>query len=295
MGSWTLRIPFLTEDRYRTIIRFKQNKLSVTGLLIMLIMVLLGIFAPYVAPYSEDAGKTTHIKYSFSPPSWEHPFGTDEVGRDVLSRVIFGTRISLVIAVEVVAIAMIIGVPLGLIAGYVGGTISTIIMRLTDIFLAIPPLIFALITVAVIGPSLQNAIISIALFWWPWYVRLMRGEVISVKEEEFIEAAEALGAGKFRIIFREILPNVISPLTVKATLDMGFAILQCAALGFLGLGAQAPLPEWGTMLGNGRAHLPGSWWLTVFPGMAIFLTILAFQFLGDGLRDIFDVKLEQIG
>jgi len=289
------KIPSLSrfEDYREMIIRFRQNKLSVMGLIIITIIILIGAFAPYLAPFPEDAGKVTHPN-CFQPPSWEHPFGTDEVGRDVLSRVIFGTRLSVTIAVLVVAIAMSIGVPLGLIAGYVGGLVDTIIMRITDIFLAIPPLMFALITVSVLGPSLENAIISIALFWWPWYVRLIRGEVLSVKEEDYVEAAEAIGSGKLRIVFSEIFPNVLSPLTVKVTLDMGFGILQVAALGFLGLGAQDPIPEWGTMLGQGRMYLPSNWWLTVFPGLAIFLTILAFQFLGDALRDIFDVKLEEV-
>lgn len=272
--------------------RFKKNPLSLIGLGIVLMMVLIAIFAPFIAPYPGDAGGAVHFKEMFQAPSWKHSFGTDEVGRDVLSRVIFGSRISLMLGVVVLSLAVGVGIPLGLFAGYFGGKVEAIIMRITDIFLSIPPLVLALAVTAVLERNLQNSMFAIALTWWPWYARLAYGQTLSKKEEDFVEVSESLGASRLYIIFGEILPNMASPFLVKITLDMGYAILAGAALGFLGLGAQPPTPEWGTLVSLGRIHLPKMWWLSTFSGLAIFVTVLGFNLLGDGLRDFFDVEVD---
>ena len=279
------------EDLRRTLHRLRRSTLSLVGLSIIVGLALVAIFAPYVAPYPEDVD-SVHFERMLQPPSREHPFGTDEVGRDVLSRVIFGARISLLIGLAVLAIALIIGVPLGLIAGYVGGGVGTTIMRVTDIFLAIPPVVLAMAVAAVLTPTLENAIIAIAFGWWPWYTRLVQGQVLSIKEESYVEAARSVGARPLFVIFKEIFPNSVSILIVKVTLDLGYAILIGAVLGFLGLGVRPPTPEWGTMASKGRLHLPARWWMTTFSGLAIFVTVLGFNLLGDGLRDAFDVELE---
>lgn len=279
------------EDLRRILHRLRRSTLSLVGLAIVIGLILMAIFAPYIAPYPEDVD-SVHFERTFRPPGREFPFGTDEVGRDVLSRVIFGTRISLALGVAVLAIALAIGVPLGLIAGYVGGAVNTVIMRLTDIFLSIPPLVLALAVSALLTPTLENSIIAISFGWWPWYTRLIQGLVLSIKEETFVESSRSVGASPFYVTFKEILPNVLSILIVKVTLDIGYAILTGAVLGFLGLGARPPTPEWGTMASKGRLHLPVRWWLTTFSGLAIFVTVLGFNLLGDGLRDAFDVELE---
>jgi len=279
------------EDLRRMLHRLRRSTLSLVGLAIVWGLILVAIFAPVVAPYPEDVD-SVHFDQTFQPPSREHLFGTDEVGRDVFSRVIYGTRISLALGAAVLVIAIAIGVPLGLIAGYVGGTVNTVIMRTTDIFLAIPPLVLALAVSAVLTPTMENAIIAIAFAWWPWYTRLIQGMVLSIKEDTYIEAARSVGAGTLYVVFKEILPLCVSILIIKITLDIGYAILTGAVLGFLGLGVRPPTPEWGTMASKGRLHLPVRWWLTTFPGLAIFVTVLGFNLLGDGLRDAFDVEME---
>lgn len=271
--------------------RLSGSPLSLVGLGFVAVLILIAVFAPQVAPYPEDV-RSVHFDRVFEPPSLSHPFGTDEVGRDILSRVIIGSRISLTIGFVVLAVAIGVGVPLGLIAGYFGGWVNTVIMRITDIFLSFPPLVLALAVSAVLAPTLQNAIIAISFGWWPWYTRLAEGMTLSKKEEGFVEASRSVGARSRYVIFREILPNLSTIILVKATLDIGFAILVGAALGFLGLGVQPPTPEWGTMASEGRFHLPDRWWLTTFPGLAIFVTVFAFNLLGDGLRDAFDVEVE---
>lgn len=273
--------------------RLFQNPLSVVGLLMIITTIVIAILAPIIAPHPEHAGNVANFGNALQPPSLSHPMGTDAVGRDVLTRVIFGARLSLLMGIVVLSISIGIGVPLGLIAGYMGGRVNAVIMRTTDIFLAIPPVLLALAVAAVLTPNLWNAMIAIAFGWWTWYARLVQGEVLSVKENEFVEASESLGAGWFRVAFKEILPNIIAPLSVKATLDMGAVILVGAALSFLGLGAQPPTPTWGGMIAIGRDYVLNQWWMATFPGLAISFTVLGFNLFGDGLRDMFDVEIEE--
>jgi peptide/nickel transport system permease protein len=223
-------------------------------------------------------------------PSAQHWFGTDNVGRDVLSRVLYGARISPLIALIVLLIAGAIGIPLGLAAGYFGGWLDEVIMRVTDIFLAFPPLLLALAFAAVLPATLTTVIIAIAISWWPWYVRLIRGQAASVTGRPYIEACRALGIPRRRIILRHILPNSVTPLIVQMSLDVGGVILTASALSFLGLGPQDPIPDWGLMVSEGQAYFPTAWWVVTFPGIAILLTAFAFNLLGDGLRDLLDPK-----
>jgi peptide/nickel transport system permease protein len=289
-GGLALRLSLWSTEAGRIWRRLRRSPLSLIGLVMVTGLILVAVLAPQVAPYPQDVDKV-HFDRTFQRPSLDYPFGTDEVGRDILSRVILGSRISLTLGFIVLAIAIGVGVPLGLIAGYYGGWIQTVIMRITDIFLSFPPLVLALAVSAVLAPTLQNTIVAISFGWWPWYTRLVEGMTLSAKEEGFVEASRSLGARPLYICFREILPNLSSIVLIKATLDIGYAILVGAALGFLGLGVQPPTPEWGTMAAEGRFHLPDRWWLTTFPGLAIFVTVLAFNLLGDGLRDAFDVEL----
>jgi peptide/nickel transport system permease protein len=281
------RLQIIAEEMGRSWYRLKQSKLSLIGLGMVGCVVFVAIFASYLAPYPNDVA-ATHFENRLSPPSQQHWLGTDNIGRDILSRVLFGSRVALMVGILVLVIAISVGVPLGLIAGYFGGWINQAIMRVSDVFLSIPQLVLAIAVCAALGPNLWNAIVAVSFVWWPWYTRLVQGEVISLKEREFVEAARAIGSSKIRIAFNEILPNVVSPITVKASLDIGFAILVGAALSFLALGSQEPTPDWGLMLSIGRKLLPTYWWLTAFPGFAIFFTVLAFNLLGDGLRDAFE-------
>jgi len=277
----------------RALRRFGRNPLSVAGLSLVLLVILAAIFAPWLAPYPEDGrGDAVHFSKTFRPPSWEHPLGTDEVGRDLLSRLLFGARLSLLLGVVVLTLAVLIGVPLGLLAGYFQGRLEAILMRITDVFLAVPPLVLALAATVAFERSLFSSMIAISFAWWPWYARLAYGETLSIKQEDFIQAVESQGASPLYTMLREILPNMTSPLIVKITLDMGYAILTGAILGFLGLGAQPPTPEWGTIVSSGREYLPDKWWISTFSGLAIFITVLGFNLLGDGLRDFFDVESE---
>jgi peptide/nickel transport system permease protein len=241
----------------RALYRFRRNPLSIIGLSLVLGIITVAVLAPVVAPFPDDGrGEAVHFSRSFQPPSLTYPFGTDEVGRDLLSRLLFGARLSLSLGVVVLALAVGVGVPLGLVAGYFGGIVESLIMRITDIFLALPPLVLALAATAAFERSLVHSMLAIALAWWPWYARLAYGEAVSIKQEDFIQAAEAQGASRFHMVLHEILPNMTSPLIVKISLDMGYAILTGAILGFLGLGAQPPAPEWGTIVSSGREYLP---------------------------------------
>ncbi|MBC7091444.1 MAG: ABC transporter permease [Nitrososphaeria archaeon] len=267
-----------------------KDKLALFSLAIIVLFILMAIFAPYIAPYPEEGEGKPVPEQRFIPPSIEHPFGTDYLGRDILSRIIFGARISLSVGIFVVICAIFIGTPLGLIAGYYGGKVDEILMRATDVFLSFPSLLFAIALVASLGPGLFNAMLSLAITWWPWYTRLARAQAVSIKEQPFILASKAMGVSGIRIVFKHILPNSLTPIIVQGTMDMSSAILAEAGLSFIGLGAQAPSPEWGLMVSTGRIYLLNYWWFPVFPGLAIFLIALAFNLFGDCLRDILDPK-----
>jgi peptide/nickel transport system permease protein len=285
------RLRDITDDLRVSWYRLRRSKLSTAGVLLIFATVVVTALAPYLTPYPQDAGAVAHFSERLQPPSSQHWLGTEGAGRDILTRIIFGGRVALEAGLIIITIAVGIGVPLGLIAGYLGGSIDTLIMRVTDVFLSIPGLALALIVAASVAPSLETSSLAISFVWWPWYVRLVRGEVLSLREEEFVEAARAIGASKTRVAFREILPNLVPVIAVKGSLDMGYAILWGVALNFLGLGVQEPTPDWGHMLAEGRVLLPQAWWVSTFPGIAILLTVLGFNLLGDGLRDIFDVRI----
>ena len=268
----------------------RANPLLVVGAVASTCIVVVALLAPLLAPFPGDAGTATNPFAVLHPPSAQHWFGTDNVGRDVLSRVLYGARISPLIALIVLLIAGAIGIPLGLAAGYFGGWLDEVIMRVTDIFLAFPPLLLALAFAAVLPATLTTVIIAIAISWWPWYVRLIRGQAASVTGRPYIEACRALGIPRRRIILRHILPNSVTPLIVQMSLDVGGVILTASALSFLGLGPQDPIPDWGLMVSEGQAYFPTAWWVVTFPGIAILLTAFAFNLLGDGLRDLLDPK-----
>jgi peptide/nickel transport system permease protein len=267
--------------------RLKQRKGAMVGLAIVALVIVLAIFAPVVAPYDPAQQSWTAVR---KPPSAAYWFGTDEVGRDLLSRIIYGARASLSAGVISVAIAIAIGVPLGLLAGYMGGFIDGLISRFTDAMLACPFLILAIALAAFLGPSLTNAMIAIGVTATPLFVRLTRGQVLSVKAEDYVEAARAIGNPHWRIAFRHILPNVMPQLLVQATLTVATAIIAEASLSFLGLGQQPPAPSWGSMLNAAQRFLINAPWMAVWPGLAIFVTVLSFNLLGDGLRDALDPR-----
>jgi peptide/nickel transport system permease protein len=266
------------------------NPLLVAGVAISALIVVIALLAPLLAPFPGDASTATHPFSVLRPPSARHWFGTDDVGRDVLSRVLYGARISPLIAVVVLAIACVIGIPLGLAAGYFGGWLDEVIMRVTDIFLAFPPLLLSLAFAAMLPASLTTVVIAIAVTWWPWYTRLIRGQAASVAGRPYIESCRALGISPWRILARHILPNSVTPLLVQVSLDVGGVILTASALSFLGLGAQDPSPDWGLLVSEGQTYFTTAWWLVTFPGIAILVTAFGFNLLGDGLRDLLDPK-----
>ncbi|MGD9915435.1 MAG: ABC transporter permease [Rhizobiaceae bacterium] len=282
--------PRRLSNAYQNWYRFSRNPSAVIGAVIVVVCVLAAIFAPLITPYPEHVGAVVNFRVRHQPPSFEYWFGTDNVGRDIFSRVIFGLRVSLLLALVVLGTAIPIGTVLGLLAGYFGGWVEAIIMRITDIALAIPPLVMALAVAAVLSPDLLTSMLAIAALWWTWHTRLIYSITRQIRTQEFVEAAETLGASKFHILFREILPNCVSALAVKTSLDCGFVILVGASLSFLGLGIQPPTPDLGTMVASGAAFLPDYWWESVLPGCAILFLALGFNLLGDGLRDLFDVQ-----
>lgn len=278
------------ENLRRSLYRFRSNALSMIGLAILLFIVFIAIAAPLLVPFPEDAGGATHFQDRLLPPGPEHPFGTDKVGRDVFSRVLMGTGLALQVGVVIIVLATTIGVTVGAVAAYFGGYVDDLLMRITDIFLTVPALVLAIAFSAALGKGIVNAMLGIALVWWPGFARLTRSLVLSLREEAFVEAAHGIGAGHARILFRHILPNAVSPIIIKMTTDFGFAVLTAAALGFIGIGAQPPTPEWGAMIEDGRHYFPGEWWVATFPGMAIWLLVFSWNLLGDGLRDVLDPR-----
>jgi len=269
--------------------KFSRNPLSVVGLGIVGIIVLAAAFAPFVTPYPQHARAFVDFANASLAPSSTYLLGTDVIGRDVLTRIIFGYRVSLMLGVVVLAIAVPIGVGLGLLAGYFGTRTETIIMRITDVFLAIPPLVLALAIMGFLEPTLMNAMIAVAAMWWPWYTRLVYNITRSLRHEGYVIAAEVVGASHLHMLLREILPNALPSILTKMTLDLGFVILIASSLSFLGLGVQPPTPDLGSMVAKGAAYLPDLWWFPVFPGLAILVIVLGFNLLGDGLRDMLDV------
>jgi peptide/nickel transport system permease protein len=276
------------ESLGRSWYKFSRNPLSLIGLSTVLVVVFLAVFAPLVAPYPQHASAFVDFANASRPPSSTYLLGTDVVGRDILSRIFFGFRFSLTMGAVVLVLVVPPGVTLGLIAGYNQGTwLETVIMRVTDIFLAVPPLVLALAITSVLTPNLFNAMIAVSLMWWPWYTRLVYGLASTLRHEYFVSSAETLGASKAHILFKEILPNCVSPIFTKMSLDMGWVILLGSALSFVGLGVQPPKPGLGTMVADGAKYLPDQWWISVFPALAIVLVVLGFNLLGDGLRDMF--------
>ena len=276
----------------RTLRLALKNRLTATGLSAVLLLILVALLAPLIVPFPQDTIET-HIEERFQSPSTRHFFGTDELGRDVFSRVLCGARISLKVGAIAIGLALAIGIPLGVVAGYSGGVLDEVIMRITDVFLSFPPLLLAMAISTLLGPNLTNAMIAIAIAWWPWYTRLLRSEAISVRERDYVQAARAMGASPGKIVFRHVLPNCLTPVIVQSSMDFGSIILTSAALSFLGLGAQPPTPEWGLMVSTGRTFFLTNWWMVTFPGLAIFVAVLSFNLVGDGLREILDPKMRR--
>lgn len=283
------RKPMLDDVRH-TVYLWQKTPLALIGTVIICLFLLVALFAPLLAPYNPIA---TDLSRKLEAPSAAHPFGLDQFGRDVLSRVIMGTRIEVSIIVIISVISIVIGLIVGIVAGYFGGIIDEILMRITDIFLAFPRLVLAMAFAAALRPTLTNAIVAISLVEWTVYARLARAEAMKIRSQPYIEAIRAVGAGNMKIMVFHVLPMSISPIIVQLTMRMGTIILTAASLGFLGLGAQPPLPEWGAIVSDGRSYLMNNWWITAFPGMAIAVTVLGFNLLGDGIRDILDPRIRR--
>jgi peptide/nickel transport system permease protein len=271
---------------------WRRSPLTMVGLILVAVLAFAALCAPLLAPV--DPLKQT-LSSRLKPPSAEHWMGTDQLGRDVFSRMIYGARISLLIGLVVVGLAASVGIFVGLVAGYAGGWLDESLMRITDVFFAFPALILAMAISGALGPSLTNAMIAIAVVSWPVYARLVRGQVLILRQLEYVDASRSLGASSGRIMWRHILPNSLSPLLVQASFDMGAAILAAAGLSFIGFGTQPPTPEWGIMVSDGRNYIATHSWLSLYPGLAILLTVAAFNLIGDGLRDTLDPRLRGTG
>ena len=271
------------------------RKIYMAGLAIVALFVIVGILAPYIVTKPEEAwGIAYNPDKAFKPPSFENPLGTDALGRDMLNRIILGTRFSLLIGVSVVFISLLIGVPVGLVAGYFGGRIGTALMRLADMFLAFPPLLLAIAFATILGRGVFNTIIALSLSWWPWYTRLVYIQTTSVKSLAYIDSAKILGLSPLTIMFKHILPNITAPLVTQATLDVGSAILEASALSFLGVGVPPPTPEWGLLISEGWQYISRAWWVSFFPGIAIMISVLGFNLLGDALKEYMDPRVRDL-
>jgi peptide/nickel transport system permease protein len=280
-----LRPKMLAAQPGSAIWHVRGDSLAMISLIAIAAIALLAIAAPLVAPYPDQGMGITHIEQKLQAPSWQFLLGTDSLGRDILSRVLFGARTALISGIAIVAIGSIAGTILGAAAGYFGGWIDEAIMRVTDVFLAFPPLLLAMTVAVVLEPSLTNAIIAISLTWWPWYTRIARGQAVSIRERKYVKAARGIGVGHATVILRHILPNILTPISVQAMLDLGAAILTVTALSFVGLGVPQPTADWGAMISEGRIYVQtGHWWVPTFPGLALFLTIMAANLLGDSVQ-----------
>jgi len=271
----------------RNLNEFLKNKAAVIGLIIILVLVITAVLADYISPYDTDK---VALKEKLKPPSWQHPMGTDQLGRDVLSRIIYGTRTTFELSLLVVLFTSTFGVSIGIVAGYYRGIVDEILMRLIDVLLAFPSIILALVIIGAIGPGVFNTVMAISLVGWLFYARVARASTLSIREKEYVEGARAMGCSDAYICFFYVLPNCLPPIIVLMTLSLGSVILSIASLGYLGLGAQPPTPEWGTMLNDGKEYLRDCPWLSVFPGLMIMISVLAFNFIGDGLRDAIDPR-----
>ncbi len=287
---WTLQRGEATRGRVGAAWRaLRRNRAALIGAFILLVWFFIALTAPYIIPYDPDQ---QNLADRLQPPNITHWFGTDELGRDIFSRVLYGARISIPIGLIVVALSSLMGMFVGGISGYIGGLFDEIVMRVADAVLAFPSLVLAMAITAALGPSINNAMLAIVVVLWPTYARVMRGQVLAIKSMEFIEAAHAIGVPNWRIFLRHVLPNSYTPILVKATLDIGNAIIIAAGLSFIGLGAVPPTPEWGAMISMGRLKF-AQWWIATFPGLAMFTVIIGFNFLGDGLRDILDPRIRR--
>ncbi len=273
--------------------RFRRSTPAVIGLAIALVLLFVALFGRVIAPYPGDIAGSVATAVRFRPPSMVHWFGTNELGQDVFSLVLAGARVSLLSGLAVVVLGSLVGTLVGAIAGFIGGLVDEVLMRVTDLMLTLPSLILAMAVAAALGPGIGNMIIAISVSWWPGFARLVRGEVLARREAQFVEAARAVGAGPMRVLLAHILPNIMSAVMVKMSLDMGFAILTVASLGFVGIGVSPPTPEWGAQLAVSRGFLPDDWWTAIFPGLAIVLAVLACNLLGDGLRDMLDPRAQR--
>ena len=272
--------------------RLARDKTALLGAILILALIVAALLAPILATHPADVTEF-HPAERLKGPSATHFLGTDRMGSDIYSRLLFGARITIVIAVIAVGSSVLIGVPIGLLAGYYRTWFSEMLMRISDIFLAVPQIVLAIAISQTLGPSIENVILALSVTYWPWFTRLVHAEVRSLKNETFIEAAIALGVPTWRIILLHVLPNVMSPIIVRTSIGMGFTILTASALGFLGLGAPPPAPEWGRMISESREFLPEAWWSALAPGLAIFLVVMGFNLLGDGLRDILDPRIRR--
>jgi peptide/nickel transport system permease protein len=270
----------------------RRDWLALFGLIVIAIFVFCAVLGPLIAPLPGPGTGVVNMQDRLLPPSVQYPFGTDELGRDVFSRVILGARIALQVSIVVVSLAILIGVPLGAVAGYRRGRTDGVIMRITDLFLAFPSLLLAMAIVAALGPGIENATLALVISWWPWYTRIARGLAVSLREWPFVDAARAMGIRERSVIFRHIIPNSVGPIVVQATIDIGTVILAAGSLAFIGLGARPPAPDWGLMVANGRQFILDQWWISTFPGLAIFLTVLAFNLVGDLLLRLLDPRQE---
>jgi peptide/nickel transport system permease protein len=271
----------------------RKNKATTLGFVLVGLFVLCAVAAPWIAPFPDEGRGTVNVANIMIGPGFHHWLGTDELGRDLLSRIIFGARPALLTAGTVVGIAAIFGTMLGLLAGFRGGWVDSLVMRISELFLSFPPLLLSLVAVSILGPGLLNALIALTISWWPWYARLIRGEAASLRQRPFVEIAMAMGISRWKIMTRHILRNVTTPLIVQIATDLGTVILAAGSLAFIGLGAQPPLADWGLMVAQGRSVIFSQWWISTFPGVAIFIAVLAFNLLGDALRDYFDPRSQK--
>jgi len=288
--KWKKRNKSRLED-YRFMLHlFRKNSLAMTGLIFLMVIIVIGISADFISIY--DPAKI-NMADATQPPSWKHLFGTDWLGRDIFSRMVYGARISIYLIAVIITARYAISISIGVLAGYFRGAIDEVLMRITDIFLAFPSIILAMALAVAMGPGLTSVIVAITVTGWPWAARLVRSQVIAVRDQDYIEAARSLGAGNLRIILYHIIPNSLGPILVQATVSVGWIVLTAASMGFLGVGATPPTPEWGLMVANGRIYFFTAPWISLFPGLAILLTVVGANLLGDGLRDVMDPRLRR--